>query len=315
MARPQNTFGDAINEKRRLKSLTVKAIYLTVALIVIVLVSLAITISVANSADDTVDDKQSTTASKSELTFSYNDTKKGALLIVNKASAAFNFDINGEDRLVKIADSIPKDSEGEPIYSLYEGVTLADKTALSSFNDMIEDLYDNTTDKDGVKQLIVKSAYRTAAQQSEYALAAGQSDFHTGMLFELEDSKGVISEAMPAFSWLYKNAHKYGFVSRYPDGKSSKTLVGYDFDNAFRYVGVAHATYMYENGLCLEEYVEALRSYTQASPLKINVGGSTYEVFYIEASTTDTVTVSVYSKGKTSVSGDNNGGIIITTKK
>lgn len=54
------------------------------------------------------------------------------------------------------------------------------------------------------------------------------------------------------------NAYKYGFVIRYPDGKESVTGVS-DYNYAFRYVGYAHAYYMHENGLCLEEYISLLQ--------------------------------------------------------
>ena len=60
-------------------------------------------------------------------------------------------------------------------------------------------------------------------------------------------------------TWLANNAHKYGFVMRYPDAKSDITGVS-GYESAYRYVGVAHATYMYNNNLCLEEYVSYLKS-------------------------------------------------------
>lgn len=58
--------------------------------------------------------------------------------------------------------------------------------------------------------------------------------------------------------WIAQNSYKYGFVVRYPVDK--KELTGINFEPwHIRYVGVEHATYMYEHSLCLEEYVVYLR--------------------------------------------------------
>lgn len=57
-----------------------------------------------------------------------------------------------------------------------------------------------------------------------------------------------------AFEWLKVNAHKYGFILRFPEDKTSVT--GYSYESwHYRYVGVAHATKIYEQGICLEEYL------------------------------------------------------------
>ena len=53
--------------------------------------------------------------------------------------------------------------------------------------------------------------------------------------------------------WLAKNAHKYGYIVRYPKGKSK--ITGYSYEPwHIRYVGVTVATYLYKNKLTLEEY-------------------------------------------------------------
>ncbi len=58
-----------------------------------------------------------------------------------------------------------------------------------------------------------------------------------------------------AGAWVTANAHRYGFILRYPADKVDKTGIDYEAWH-FRYVGVEHATYIYEHGLCLEEYIE-----------------------------------------------------------
>lgn len=57
--------------------------------------------------------------------------------------------------------------------------------------------------------------------------------------------------------WLAENAHKFGFIVRYPENKVEITGIIYEPWH-FRYVGRYHATRMYELGYCLEEYYEYL---------------------------------------------------------
>ena len=57
------------------------------------------------------------------------------------------------------------------------------------------------------------------------------------------------------FKWFANNAYKYGFIIRYPEGKSSVTGVGFR-PYILRYVGRYAATKMREENLCLEEFIE-----------------------------------------------------------
>ncbi|MBE6684907.1 MAG: D-alanyl-D-alanine carboxypeptidase family protein [Ruminococcaceae bacterium] len=57
-----------------------------------------------------------------------------------------------------------------------------------------------------------------------------------------------------AFVWLQKNAHKYGFILRFPEDKTE--ITGYSYESwHYRYVGIEHATKIYEKGITLEEYL------------------------------------------------------------
>ena len=54
--------------------------------------------------------------------------------------------------------------------------------------------------------------------------------------------------------WIAKNAHKYGFIVRYPKGKEKVT--GYQYEPwHLRYLGKDTATKVYQSGKTLEEYV------------------------------------------------------------
>ena len=57
-----------------------------------------------------------------------------------------------------------------------------------------------------------------------------------------------------AYTWLCQNAHKYGFILRFPEDKTDVT--GYSYESwHYRYVGIAAAAEMHEKGITLEEYL------------------------------------------------------------
>ena len=67
--------------------------------------------------------------------------------------------------------------------------------------------------------------------------------------FQLTETFGTTSEGM----WLAEHAHHYGFVIRYPEGKSDVT--GYAYEPwHLRYLGKEIATEIYESGQTVEEF-------------------------------------------------------------
>lgn len=67
--------------------------------------------------------------------------------------------------------------------------------------------------------------------------------------FALTEELGKTTEGI----WLAQNAHKYGFIIRYPEGKEQ--ITGYRYEPwHLRYVGIDVATDIFENNLTLEEY-------------------------------------------------------------
>ena len=56
------------------------------------------------------------------------------------------------------------------------------------------------------------------------------------------------------YKWLKDNAHKFGFILRYPEDKTD--ITGYAYESwHYRFVGIDAATDIYESGLTLEEYL------------------------------------------------------------
>lgn len=62
----------------------------------------------------------------------------------------------------------------------------------------------------------------------------------------------------PSAQWLADNAYQYGFVLRYLDGKTDITNINFEPWH-LRYVGVENATYLYQHGLVLEEYLALIQ--------------------------------------------------------
>ena len=128
----------------------------------------------------------------------------------------------------------------------------------------------------GYTDVSITSAYRSYAKQeylfnyylsinnNDYDYVAtfsnppGSSEHQTGLCADLHNlpSADVKFGETEAFAWLRDNCHKFGFILRYPEDKVDVTGISYEPWH-YRYVGRYHATHMYNEGLCLEEYVSA----------------------------------------------------------
>lgn len=85
----------------------------------------------------------------------------------------------------------------------------------------------------------------------------GSSEHQSGLCIDMHNlgSADVKFAQTASFEWVSQNAHKFGFILRFPEDKVAVTGISYEPWH-YRYVGRYHATRMYESGLCLEEYVE-----------------------------------------------------------
>ncbi|MCI9224672.1 MAG: M15 family metallopeptidase [Acutalibacter sp.] len=87
------------------------------------------------------------------------------------------------------------------------------------------------------------------AEAGRWVALPGTSEHQLGLAVDLEGA------TYDVFLWLQENSYKYGFIFRYPGSKTDITGTVEEVWH-YRYVGVQAATEMYEQGLCLEEYVE-----------------------------------------------------------
>ena len=87
----------------------------------------------------------------------------------------------------------------------------------------------------------------------------GTSEHHLGLAFDITDRRyeKKYTGADNAVEWLSKNCWEYGFILRYLSDKTEITGIMNEPWH-FRYVGVELAMEMKDNGLCLEEYLDAL---------------------------------------------------------
>lgn len=103
-------------------------------------------------------------------------------------------------------------------------------------------LYNNYVNRDGV----------TVADT--YSARAGHSEHQSGLAFDVNTINDSFANTEEG-KWLNDNCYKYGFILRYPNGKSDET--GYQYEPwHFRYVGVELAEKLYNNGnwITVEDY-------------------------------------------------------------
>jgi D-alanyl-D-alanine carboxypeptidase len=132
----------------------------------------------------------------------------------------------------------------------------------------------NAMKRAGKGTLIIQSGYRSYSSQKSILKAKtraigktkalllvakpGYSEHQTGLAVDF--AAAGVSTLTTSFAktkagiWLASNSHKYGFILRYPKGKTA--ITGYKFEPwHFRYVGVQVATAMHDQGIStLEEY-------------------------------------------------------------
>jgi D-alanyl-D-alanine carboxypeptidase len=123
-------------------------------------------------------------------------------------------------------------------------------TSISTYRsfDYQKNLYTNYVKKFGQKEA------------DRFSAKPGYSEHQTGLAFDiggsnrslwLDDKFGSEKEGQ----WLAKNAYKYGYILRYPNGKES--ITGYEYEPwHFRYVGLEKAKKVFASGKTLEEYLK-----------------------------------------------------------
>ena len=86
----------------------------------------------------------------------------------------------------------------------------------------------------------------------------GRSEHQLGLSLDIGSETDADEDAWAVWDWLLTNSYKYGFIRRYPEEKTEITGV-INEPWHFRYVGKEAAAEIYEQGVCLEEYLGQTR--------------------------------------------------------
>ena len=196
-----------------------------------------------------------------------------ALLSGSKNAALPEKNINGDIFLVKrqhviseqyVPDSLRKTQVHGMSQSMREDAAAA-----------LEELF-QAAQSEGIKLSSV-SGYRSYSKQSliysrkvgrtgseaeadKLVARPGTSEHQTGLCMDLivGGANPVLDESFAdhaCYRWLVENAHKFGFILRFPKGK--ETVTGYSYEPwHYRFVGVEAATEIYRRGITLEQYLE-----------------------------------------------------------
>ena len=112
----------------------------------------------------------------------------------------------------------------------------------------------------------------------------GASEHQSGMAldFATGENGGGLTDSFAATKaglWLREHSWEYGFILRYPKGKSE--ITGYIWEPwHFRYVGEAAAAYMNCYDLCLEEFYQVLETDGVAAVILNNAAQNQVYAFY-----------------------------------
>lgn len=199
--------------------------------------------------------------------------------IVTKVNTKTNYDYythtektdmsKGTSILVNKYYSLPEKYKPENIVDVSNWYSYGSIQLNSEAYDAFKEMF-NAAKKDNIT-LIINSGYRTYEYQKqvydqykeingeeyadEYAARPDFSEHQTGLALDIitYNTKGEDFENTDAFKWLQKNAHKYGFILRYPKGKEN--ITGYSYESwHYRYLGKDLATKVKNSKLTYDEY-------------------------------------------------------------
>ena len=178
--------------------------------------------------------------------------------------------------LVNKSHPLPEEFEVE-LKTMYDNVNRAAVEAYGPLNDMLaagralglnfeicssyrdvklqQRLFDEDVEVLMQQGLTYEDAYAEVARET---MPPGHSEHSTGLAFDIVALSYQMLDAgqeqTQETQWLHEHCAEYGFILRYPKGKEEITKINYESWH-YRYVGVEAATYIMENGLCLEEYL------------------------------------------------------------
>lgn len=294
------------------------------------------------------------------LAIDTNSLHEGNLLLVNN-NYEYTFPSKMQSRLTALYGKTGGNFVlGGYVDAQYKGIQL-NRSIIPALSSLCEEMIAQNqetlgsyTDKFGktvTDRILVSSGYRSKEYQQNlydeaaekpsptgevFVAAPGKSEHHTGLVVDMQiytaDTKTVDFRASE-YTWICDNAWKFGFVQRYADSKFDITGISGE-EWHYRFVDIPHAKYMTENDLCLEEYLELLKSEhssAESAPLEISTDIGDFMVYYVPADRADITYITVPKDNKKladsfaaessivsgmyTISGNNYDGFILTVAK
>lgn len=172
------------------------------------------------------------------------------------------------DMLVNKHRSLQKNFEPDDLVSIdseyaVDDTQLGSRIAVNAFIKMYK-----AAKKEGY-DLVINSSYRSYEEQEEicdtyrelygenyvlnYVAMPGFSEHQTGLSFDVGSKDSNVFAESEEYEWIQENAHKYGFIQRFPS--KYQAITGFRAEPwHYRYVGKKIATYIYEHDISFEEY-------------------------------------------------------------
>ncbi len=115
-------------------------------------------------------------------------------------------------------------------------------------------------EKEISKEMADGLSYGQAVRKVSLTLALpGSSEHETGLAVDLaqqgKDDVDLSFAGSTQAVWLDRNAHRFGFILRYPRLKEHITGICFEPWH-YRYVGAESAGLIKDNGICLEEFLD-----------------------------------------------------------
>ena len=185
------------------------------------------------------------------------DISKKELMIVNKF---YTMDKSYEPANMKsISLSYSYGSEGDNQlidYAYDKFMEMAEEANEAGFHLMVTSSYRNYEDQEEIYNYRKTSYGERKADQT--AARPGHSEHQSGLVIDMTSKEEAYADEFSVsetYKWLKENAYRYGFIERYPEGKTY--LTGYSAESwHWRYVGVKAATTIHEENITFDEYYE-----------------------------------------------------------
>ena len=148
-----------------------------------------------------------------------------------------------DSRIYPYLQKMFDDARSQGIYPFVrEGYRTAEEQQ-AIFDERIQEYIDAGNSEEAARELTEK-----------WVAVPGTSEHQLGISVDINADVSK-STSEDVYIWLAENAYQYGFILRYPQGKEDITGTAYEPWH-YRYVGIEAAKGIYEQGICLEEYVQ-----------------------------------------------------------